>query len=596
MMSVIQWVAYLSRGSRLLLAGAVMMMIAGPLLGWYQFAWSQRFFNQLSTGFQDRLNVVIGLAVGLFVIKLVESAILRFNGYLQESLSLNLNRQIESYQFELIQPTDITQIETPSYQNDLNLLKNNLMKIGQIIQSCITVVKEAGVILVYAYLVSQYSWLVLAVILGFSFPNLLYVWKHARQLDTYFGRISQAQMEAGKVTGFLTLPMALKEMLIFAAKPFFLSKWNRATDRVMEKNKQLMRSEYSWGLLVDLSVPVKYILTQFILIRLLYQHQMMLGDYLAITAAVSPLENSLRSMIVSLDRFKYLRLFREKWKGFERKYLSSSSVTDSLQRINEIREVAVDKLTFVYPNRNLPALNEVSLRLDGSTHLAIIGPNGSGKSTLAKILAGLHQVPEESLFFNGAPIEKIDRTNLFEKISITSQDFVRYPLSVYENICMKEYASKDDDYRKLIERYPELVPDGLREAPSQVLGNDFLGAVQMSGGQWQRIAIARGLYKRSDVLILDEATSELDPVAEMEIVRKILEDRKGKMTIVVTHNMNLARMTDFVLVLNAGEIDEAGAPEALICQQSKFRQMWEMQNNDNIYAGGRNQDGLQDAI
>ncbi len=580
----------------MLLAGAVMMMIAGPVLGWYQFVWSQRFFNLLASGFQDRLNVVIGFAVGLFAIKMLESALLRFNGYLQESLSLNLNRQIESYQFELIQPTDITQIETPSYQNDLNLLKNNLMKIGQIIQSCITVVKEAGVIVVYAYLVSQYSWLILAVILVLSFPNLLYVWKHARQLDTFFGRISQAQMEAGKVTGFLTLPMALKEMLIFAAKPFFLSKWNRATDRVIQKNKQLMRSEYSWGLLVDLFVPVKYILTQLILIRMLYHHQIQLGDYLAITAAVSPLENALRSMFVSLDRFKYLRLFREKWKGFERKYLSSSTVSYSLNRIDEIREVAVDKLTFVYPDRSLPALNKVSLRLNGKTHLAIIGANGSGKSTLAKIMAGLHQVPEKSVFFNGVPIEKVDRTNLFEKISITSQDFIRYPLSIYENICMKEYASKDDDYLRLIERYPELVPDSLRDDPSQLLGNDFLGAVQVSGGQWQRIAIARGLYKGSDVLILDEATSELDPVAEMEIVRKILADRQGKMTIVVTHNMNLARMTDFVLVLNAGEIEESGAPDALLRQQSKFKHMWDMQGKDDTHAEVRNQDGLQDAI
>ncbi|QMV43535.1 ATP-binding cassette domain-containing protein [Cohnella cholangitidis] len=576
MKTVLQWFVYLSRGSHGLLSAAILMMVAIPLLSWFQFKWSQRFFNQITADLRDQLALLVGLLIGLFAIKALESALTRFNGYVQESLLLNLNRRIEAYQFELIQPSDITRMETPSYQQDLNLLNNNLTKLGQLLHSCLTVVKEIGIIVVYAYLIIAQSWLVLAAVVAFSFPNLLYVWRHASRLDLFFERISQAQMESSRVTSFLIMPMAIKEMLVFAAKPFFLAKWETASDKVIGQRRLFMKSEYFWGLLVDLFLPIKYAVTQLILISLLYRGEMGLGDYLAVTASLTPLDNAIRSLIVSTDTFINLRLFREKWSHFHNRYLSHSKA-DHSHRIDTIRNIRAEQLTFRYPERDSPALHHVSLRLNGSGSLAIVGANGSGKSTLAKILSGLHRVEENRLFYNDVPIERIDRETLLRRISIVSQDFVKYPLSVYENISLNKNNGVDPKYENIKTRYTELIPSNLIQYPDTVLGNEYLNSIQLSGGQWQRIAIARGLYKDCDMLLLDEATSELDPVAEMELIAKILTDRKDKMTVIVTHNLRLAMLTDTVIVMEDGRIAEQGPPTRLAEYSSLFKRMQDKQ-------------------
>lgn len=579
MIGILRWCVYLSVGSRPLLAASVLLMAVGPLLGWYQFQWTQRFFDGITHVSREEWKLAVWLAFGLFAIKLAESSMSRIGGYVQETLALRVNRRIDAYQFELVQPSEITRIETPAYQNDLHLLKNSLTKIGQIMQTCLTVAKELGTVLVYAYLVGRYSWAALVLVFGFAFPNLLYVWKHARRLDDFFARISQAQMEAGKLAGLLTLPMALKEMLIFGAKPFFLSRWHSVADRSIREHRRLIRSEYGWGWLVDSFVPVKFIATQLIFIYMLFQGRMQLGEYMALTGAMVPLENSLRSLIVSLDGLKHFQLFRSKWAHFRKTYMPDPS-SRTQKAIGELRSIELEGLTFSYPDSDRPALREVSFRLEGISSLAIVGENGSGKSTLAKAMSGLHRVEEGRMRVNGIPVEDVDRSSLYGRVSIVSQDFVRYPLSVYENIALRERPGPEEDgrFRELVGRYPELIPEEVRARPDVRLGIDYLGSVQLSGGQWQRIAIARGLYKDCDVLVLDEATSELDPAAERDIVRKILEDRADRTTLLVTHNMQLACMADCVVVMERGTIAESGPPSSLLNRASRFKDMLDKQN------------------
>jgi ABC-type bacteriocin/lantibiotic exporter with double-glycine peptidase domain len=577
MKAMLHWCAYLSRGARSLLLCSIALMIALPVLSWFQFQWSIRFFNQLTEDMQGKLPLLLGLLLGLVAIKLMESVLIRWNSYIQESMSHRFLRNIDTYQFELIKPSDITRVETPAYQQDWNLLKNNLSKLGQLLQSAISILKDAGIVIVYAYLIMAQSWLIVVAIVVFSIPNLVYVWKHASRLDQFFARISQAQMEASRVTSFLIMPLALKEMLVFAAKPFFLSKWRTASDKVLGEQQRFTKSEHTWGALVDLFSPLKYAATHALLLYLLYRGDLRIGDYLAISAALVPLDNALRSFIVSTDSFVHLKLFQQKRARFNDRYMTLSSDARADAPLDEIRSVRLDGLTFRYPDREATALREVSLDWESPGSIAIVGANGSGKSTLAKVLAGLHRMEESRLFFNGTALEKLDRSALMQRISIVSQDFVKYPMSLFENIALSVLVEHDPQYEYIKNRYPELIPSPLRNSPETLLGNEQLNAVQLSGGQWQRIAIARGLYKDCDLLILDEATSELDSSTEAALMGKILTDRKARLTVIVTHNLNLAALAGTVVVMDNGQIVEQGPPSRLMSEPSRFRQLREQQ-------------------
>jgi ATP-binding cassette subfamily B protein len=244
-----------------------------------------------------------------------------------------------------------------------------------------------------------------------------------------------------------------------------------------------------------------------------------------------------------------------------------------------ITGIAFEDVHFTYPNAQEPTLAGVSFRLDHGESLALIGPNGAGKTTIIKLLLRLYDPDAGRISCDGIDIRTLDITQYRDRIGVIFQDFGRYELTVGENIGLGDVA-RSHDRARIVEAARlggaadviEELPDGLDTR----LGRS-LGGRELSGGQWQRIALARAFMSECELLVLDEPTAELDPRAEFEIFERFAALTRGRMTLLISHRFSTVRMADRVVVLEHGRVREEGTHDALMVTGGEYARLFDLQ-------------------
>ncbi|MGW1007328.1 ATP-binding cassette domain-containing protein [Streptomyces sp. NPDC002520] len=251
-----------------------------------------------------------------------------------------------------------------------------------------------------------------------------------------------------------------------------------------------------------------------------------------------------------------------------------------------VKEIVLDQVTYRYPDRDTAALDQVSLTLPMGSVTAVVGENGSGKSTLMKILSGMLLPESGTLRWGEADLTGLDRSQVFERVSLLSQDFQRWPVTASMNIRLGRpaQAATDHDLEPSVDYAgagPVIakLPDGLRSLLARV----FRGAIELSGGEWQKMGLARTHWRSStsqadSVLIVDEPTSALDPEAEIEAFDRIRRlAAPNRAVVLVTHRMSGVRRADHIYVLNHGHLAEHGTHDELIAAQGRYAAMFAAQ-------------------
>ncbi len=236
-------------------------------------------------------------------------------------------------------------------------------------------------------------------------------------------------------------------------------------------------------------------------------------------------------------------------------------------------------VSFTYPGRETPTLSHINLTVKAGEKLALIGLNGAGKTTLVKLLCGFYQPTEGEILVNGLPLEKIDREQYYSLLSVLFQDYTILPGTVEENIASAkcadgarmERALAESDFGSVLLKLPQT-------EKSRVVKAVYDDAVDFSGGEKQRLLLARALYKDARLLILDEPTAALDPIAENEIYLKYSELGAGKTSIFISHRLSSTRFCDRIILLENGQIAEEGTHESLMQAGGKYAELFEMQS------------------
>ena len=230
-------------------------------------------------------------------------------------------------------------------------------------------------------------------------------------------------------------------------------------------------------------------------------------------------------------------------------------------------------VSFRYPEADRDCLRHIDFSAADGETVAVVGENGAGKSTLARILLGLYPPQSGSVFLGGERID--ENTCCFSSVSAVFQNFNRYPLSLEENIRISDLNSREswqDALREADGRWEEDFPID----PQTILSRDFDG-IDLSGGQWQRIAIARGIYRNAKLLLMDEPTAAIDPQQESSLYQTFLRAAKGRTCILITHRLGLARIADRIVVLKDGRVAETGSHSKLLEKNGEYRRMWDAQ-------------------
>ena len=249
--------------------------------------------------------------------------------------------------------------------------------------------------------------------------------------------------------------------------------------------------------------------------------------------------------------------------------------TSVIEAMGPVKEISFEKVSFTYPNASKPVLNNLDVTIRAGETIALVGDNGSGKSTFIKLLLGLYKPGEGFVKWNGIDIALQDgqKQALWRRVSAVFQDHESYSLTLRENVTMGDLNREPDEHeiRRVLKasglHQLESLSDKGLDAPLGLLSE---GGLELSGGQWQRLAIARAMYRQGELLVLDEPTAAIDPASEVELFEQFRQLRKGRTALFVSHRLGWARYADRILVLDQGRLIEDGTHDQLLSLDGKY--------------------------
>jgi ATP-binding cassette subfamily B protein len=372
-----------------------------------------------------------------------------------------------------------------------------------------------------------------------------------------------------------------KEVKIFGLSGFLIDRYVRLATDFYTANRRLALRRASWGGLFTAIGTVGYYLAYAYITWSTLTGKFSIGDLTFLAGSFLRLRSLLEGLLTSFSSTAGQALYlNDLFSFFEVKpeILSPEnprSFPDPIERGFEFEGVG-----FRYPGSERWAVRHLNFTLHAGEVLALVGENGAGKTTLVKLLARLYDPVEGRILLDGHDLREYDLEALRGNMGVIFQDFVRYNLSAGDNIAVGKIAARFD--RARIERAAKrsqadeviaTLPGGYR----QRIGKRFKDGVELSGGEWQKIAIARAYMREAAVLILDEPTAALDARSEFEVFQRFKELSSGKTAILISHRFSSVRMADRILVLAEGQIEAAGTHDELLAQSGRYSELFELQ-------------------
>jgi ATP-binding cassette, subfamily B, bacterial len=388
--------------------------------------------------------------------------------------------------------------------------------------------------------------------------------------------------EAHYLSALLNDRESAKEIRLFNLKNHLLDRWSRL---FIENNKKIFdlskRRELA-HLGLQLFTSIIYVFNAFFLIRLLKTTTLKIGDFVGVMQAVQGTQNTITDLSIKVanifneflyiqDLFSFLEFEDPSMKIARGEKDFPSSMGQGIEFKN---------VSFTYPHSKRDVLSNVSFIIRPGEKIAIVGENGSGKTTLVKCLMGLYPVSRGGIFFDSVSIKDIKQEELFKNLTVIFQDFMKYNMSVKDNITI----SLQEDAKNELKMIDVAKQTGVDSFVSRyerryetILGKILFEGEDLSGGQWQKIALARALFKNGQIFVLDEPTAALDPKAELEVFKQFEVLSKQKTTIYISHRMASARIADRILVMKNGELVEMGHHDELMGNDSEYARLFNMQ-------------------
>ncbi|KOP68299.1 hypothetical protein AMS62_25900 [Bacillus sp. FJAT-18019] len=372
---------------------------------------------------------------------------------------------------------------------------------------------------------------------------------------------------------------AIKEILLFRMGAYFKKKWN---DVYWEQAEEKMKLERKAGIVNYVMENIGQLSiagTTVILVYIASKGRMTIAEYVALTIAVSSAYALMKGLVDYIVRFGEDGMIAERL--FDYLQYPENKQQDAKLEFpkNLTHGITVKDLSFTYPNRQESSLRNVNLHIKQGEKIAIVGDNGAGKSTFIKCLLGIYPVQNGTIFYDKTDICDISSDSLKESCIAVFQDSVRYQLTVRENLMVGNMDRVTDD--KVLHDALKVV--GLSSENNSLdldtaLGHLFQDSTDLSGGQWQRIALARVFIRDASFIVFDEPTGALDPLAEEHIFNKMLELTESKTAIFISHRLSSCIKADRIVVFKDGEIHEFGTHIQLLGHGGYYAKMFQAQS------------------
>ena len=504
----------------------------------------------------------------------------RATGYFDALLADRFTRHVSIRVMEHASRLDLASYEDPVFHDKLERARvqatdriSMIQAMGAVMQQIVTAISlSIGILWFSPWLLVLLVVAVVPAFLGESHFAFLGYAQNIRQTP------AKRQLDYLRVLG--ASKESAKELKLFSLSGYISNEYARIANGIYDQNVALARRRLLAGALLSLLSTAGYYAAYVYVIYRTVTGDLTWGSLQFLAGAIAGASTNIQSIFSTFSSIADQSLFLTDLVEFFRVEPRIASRPEALPVPRPIRDgFLFDGVSFEYPGGARRVLDRLDLRIEPGERIALIGENGQGKTTLVKLLARLYDPTAGRIFLDGVDLRDYSMEDLHSQIGVIFQDFMRYEMTVRQNIAVGRIGGGDSSDIEAAARksLADQVIGRLPQGYEQLLGRRFEGGVDLSGGEWQRMALARAYLRDAQLLILDEPTAALDARSEYEVFQRFADLTAGKMALLISHRFSTVRMADRIVVLEDGRIAEQGSHHQLLALGGRYAGLFELQ-------------------
>ena len=560
---------------------------------------SRYLLNALQNGFQKyesldqffefsfALDNVLFLLIFMFIFRILNNVVNQINSAVLRISGENIVKCVKIRIMKKAKELDISAFDQPAFYEKLeNANREAGHRPIQILNSTFTIISTFIRLISYVIILSTAPglWWASIVMVIISIPSAIINFAYRRKNFFYMRWKSKERRQMNYYSDIMVNKDVAKEIRIFGLSDSFISKFTQVYQVYYAGIKKLVLTENAWHIAIAILSAVTNCIFFAAIAFMVLAGRILIGDYTLYTEALTSIASNVASLIGTSASIYEGTLFIDNLISFmDEKQSVVPLCKDKPERVRHGAPHTIEfgNVSFAYPGTDRNVIKNVNLKFSPGETVVLVGLNGAGKTTLIKLLTRLYDPTEGVILLDGKDIRSYDVGDIYKTFGIIFQDFGKYAVTVGENIAFGD-VDKEIDSQKIIsaakqsdaEDYINRLPNGY-ETP--LMRHFEQNGIELSIGQWQKLAIARAFYSENDILILDEPTASLDAIAEQEIFNQFDRLRKDKMSIFVSHRLSSATIASKIVVLEYGAVVEEGTHRELMEKKGKYYQLFSTQ-------------------
>ncbi|MBE6662488.1 MAG: ABC transporter ATP-binding protein [Ruminococcaceae bacterium] len=559
----------------------VSSLISKEILNELQDMVTARALGQILNDFRG--SRIMFLLIFLFVYQILNRAVGRLQTSVTRISGELVVRHVKLQIMEKACEIDLAAFDMPTFYEKL---ENANREAGNrpitIISSAFSAVSTVISLVSYALILSGELPVAALCILAVSIPSAAVNFIYRRKTFNYMRARSKERRQMTYYSNVLVNKDAAQEIRIFDLGDTFMVKYKTVFQHYYKGLCSLILHESIWAVSISILSAVVNCLFYLLIAYRVFEGQYMIGDYSLYTGAIVSIASNVATLITSSSTIYEGTLFIDNLISFMK---SKPSIKSALPKPAPVKRgahtIEFENVSFAYPGTEKKVIRDVSFKIEAGETVVLVGLNGAGKTTLIKLLTRLYDPTEGRILLDGVDLRDYEPRALYEIFGIIFQNFTKYACTVSENVMFGDISKPRDDQRIVesaaaanADGFIADLPNGYETALMRFFEKD---GIELSGGQWQKLSVARAFYSDSDILILDEPTASLDALAEQEIYSQFDTLRRDKTTIFVSHRLSSATTADKIIVLEYGELLEEGTHAELMAKGGRYHELFTTQ-------------------